>query len=85
MVLRNLFFINAILLDDSSPEQLDTIIDVYMRIAISTFGKMDWRCSVSSNMAKEDGVWHPRDLANSMNCIISSPNSPDWQVARNVT
>ena len=45
-----------------------------MRIAISTFGKVDWRSSECSNMAKEDSV--SLDLAKSTSWIISSANSP---------
>ena len=56
IVLRSLFLINAILLNDRSSEQFDTIIDMYMRIAISSLEKVDWRSSVCSSMAKEDGV-----------------------------
>ena len=77
MMLRNLFLIKDILLNDRSPEQFDIIIDMYMRIAISTFGKMNWRSSECRNMAKEDGVWHPLDLEKSTNWIMSSANSPD--------
>ena len=49
IVLRSLFLINAILLNDRSPEQFDTITDMYMRTAISTLGNPEmWTAGLLS-------------------------------------
>jgi len=51
IALRNLFFINAIRLNERSPEQLETIKHMNMRSAMETFGNVSCSSSVCINLA----------------------------------
>ena len=63
IVLRNLFFLNAIRLNERSPEQLETIKHRNMRSAMETFGNVSCSSSVCINLARSDGDEHPLHLA----------------------
>ena len=70
IVLRYLFFINAIRLNERSPEQLETIKHMNMRSAMET--NLSCSCSVCINLARSDGDEHPQHLAKLTKCTISS-------------
>jgi len=70
--LRNLFFINAIRLNERSPEQVETIKHMNMRSAVETFGNVSCSSSVCINLARSDGDEHPLHLAKVTKCTISS-------------
>ena len=81
IVLRNLFFINAIRLNERSPEQLETIKHMNMRSAMKTFGNVSCSSSVCINLARSDGDEHPLHLAKVTKCTISSGKTADCRSA----
>ena len=70
-----IFFINANLLNDLSPEQLVTIMLRYVLRATLTLGKVSASPSSCSKIACWDGVTHDPSLAKAANWIISSANT----------
>jgi len=72
IVLCNLFFRNAIRLNERSPEQLGTIKHMNMRSAMETFGNVSCSSSVCINLARSDWDEHPLHLAKVTKCTISS-------------
>jgi len=64
----------AILLNERSPEQLETIRHMYMRSAIKMLGNVSCSCLLYNSFAREAGESQPLDLAKSTSCTISSEN-----------
>ena len=80
IVLRNLFFINAIRLNERSPEQLETIKHMNMRSTMETFGNVSCSSSVCINMARSDGDENPLHLAKVTQSVSSHRENSRLQI-----